>query len=308
MTVGSETIILHHYDASPFSQKVRSFLGLKRCDWRSVITPNMMPKPDLMPLTGGYRRAPVMQIGADVYCDSQMALSEIERRMPNPRGVVGPVFPLNLWSDRLFFQATVAIIFGRIGDRLDPAFIADREKLSGRPFDTKAMAGADLSMRGQWRASAAWIEEALQTTGPFLAGSEPTLIDICAHMNFWFLSGVYPKVADELLAGLDRVQTWRQAVAAIGEGGRTELLGAEALDVARRSEPAAPPATEDHDPLKPLIGSKASVSADDYGRDPIEGVLLAATRDQVVIGQTTKDLGRLNLHFPRVGFIVTPLN
>ena len=31
-----------------------------------------MPRPDLMPMTGGYRRTPVMQIGADIYCDTQM--------------------------------------------------------------------------------------------------------------------------------------------------------------------------------------------------------------------------------------------
>ena len=59
-------ILLHHYDNSPFSEKIRLALGLKRLAWRSVIQPNMMPKPHLVPLTGGYRRIPVLQIGADV--------------------------------------------------------------------------------------------------------------------------------------------------------------------------------------------------------------------------------------------------
>ena len=48
-------IILHHYAVSPFAEKLRIALGLKRAAWLSVDIPSVMPKPDLMPLTGGYR-------------------------------------------------------------------------------------------------------------------------------------------------------------------------------------------------------------------------------------------------------------
>ena len=64
-------IILHHFDQSPFSEKIRLIFGLKSIAWRSVRISRIMPRPDLMPLTGGYRRTPVMQIGADIYCDTQ---------------------------------------------------------------------------------------------------------------------------------------------------------------------------------------------------------------------------------------------
>ena len=104
-------IILHHYDTSPFSEKVRLMLGIKGLAWRSVIQPVIMPKPDLIPLTGGYRRIPVMQIGADIYCDSQVILAEIERRHPTPPVVRGADWAVNLWADRLWFQATVVVIF-----------------------------------------------------------------------------------------------------------------------------------------------------------------------------------------------------
>ena len=71
-------LILHHYPQSPVSEKVRVVLGLKGLSWRSVEIPRLPPKPDLMPLTGGYRMTPVMQLGADVYCDSQCIIREIE--------------------------------------------------------------------------------------------------------------------------------------------------------------------------------------------------------------------------------------
>ena len=72
--------ILHHYDTSPFSEKVRLLFGLRDLAWKSVIQPTIMPKPELTPLTGGYRRIPVLQIGADVYCDSQVILAEVAAR------------------------------------------------------------------------------------------------------------------------------------------------------------------------------------------------------------------------------------
>ena len=56
-------LVLHHYPLSPYSEKIRAIFGLKGLAWKSVITPVQMPKPDLLALTGGYRKAPVLQIG-----------------------------------------------------------------------------------------------------------------------------------------------------------------------------------------------------------------------------------------------------
>ncbi len=62
-------IILHHYAGSLFSEKIRLLLGYLKLPWKSVVTAPIMPRPLLMPLTGGYRRTPNMQQGADVWCD-----------------------------------------------------------------------------------------------------------------------------------------------------------------------------------------------------------------------------------------------
>jgi glutathione S-transferase len=298
-------IILHHYDASPFSEKVRLMFGLKAMAWRSVIQPTIMPKPDLIPLTGGYRRIPVLQIGADVYCDTQVILAEIERRSQGAGDAAGPGFAVNFWADRLFFQATVPIIFGQLGDKVPRAFIEDREKLSGRPFDVAAMQAAALPMRVQFRAQAAWIDEALANSD-FLAGKTAGLADLAAYMNIWFLAGAVPDVAETLLAGLGRVQAWRKRVAAIGHGQRQEMTTAEALAVARAAEPAAYGDHDAHDPLGLSPGASVKVMADDYGRDPIAGTLVAANPGRVVIAREDPGLGRLQVHFPRAGYVVLP--
>lgn len=307
MAASDDEIILHHYDASPFSEKIRLMLGLKGLAWRSVRTPNMLPKPDLVPLTGGYRRAPVMQIGADIFCDSQVILAEIERRSPEPPAVIGPAFAINLWADRLFFQPSVAVIFGQIGDTVPKAFVEDREKLAGAAFNLAGMKAAAVPMRGQWRAHASWIEQALASQdSPFLTGERPSLADISAYMNIWFLVGALPDVATTLLSGLDRVNAWRARVAAIGHGRRSEFTGAGALEVARTSEPGPAPAHDDADPVGLGPGAAVVVMADDYGRDPIPGRLVAANRERVTIARDEVSLGRLNLHFPRAGFMVAP--
>jgi glutathione S-transferase len=277
--------------------------GIKQLAWKSVIQPVIMPKPELVPLTGGYRRIPVLQIGADIYCDTQVILAEIEARAPEPQLVRGGGWGVNFWADRLFFQATVAVVFAVIGDQVDKEFVADREKLSGRPFNTAAMKAAAVPMKAQWRAHAAWIEDGLRVAD-FLGGSTPSLSDIAAYMNVWWLSVAAPAQADELLAGFPRVTAWRERMRATGHGQRSEMTGAEALKVARDSQPAPAPAHDSADPLGFSPGELVSVSADDYGRDPIAGHLVALTPKRVVIARDTDDLGRLHVHFPRIGYLI----
>ncbi len=302
----ADGLILHHYDNSPFSEKVRLMFGLKGLAWRSVIQPTIMPKPDLTALTGGYRRIPVMQAGADIFCDTQVILAEIERRAPSPAAATPMAYAVNLWADRLFFATTVPIIFGELGDNVPAEFIADREKLSGQAFNPAAMKAAAGVMRGQWRGQAAWIEDSLAAAGAgFLFGARPSLADISAYMNFWFLSGFTPAIAAELLARFDRIEGWRVRVAAIGHGQRSEMSPAEALQIAAAAEPGMFIRHDAEEPLGLEIGAPITVSADDYGRDPIAGTLIAANRDRVVLERLDDALGRLHVHFPRVGYIVT---
>jgi len=105
-------IILHHYPGSPFAEKARCLLGYKQLAWHSVEIPLVMPKPDLVALTGGYRRTPVLQIGADIYCDTALIAEVLERIAPLPSLFPEPVGGLSRilaqWADGPLFQAAVA--------------------------------------------------------------------------------------------------------------------------------------------------------------------------------------------------------
>ena len=106
-------LILHHFATSPFSEKVRIAFGIKQLTWKSVQIPSIMPKPDLMPLTGGYRRTPVLQIGADIYCDTQLIMLELEKRAPQPPllppGQAGEARAIAMWVDRNIFWSSAVV-------------------------------------------------------------------------------------------------------------------------------------------------------------------------------------------------------
>ena len=169
-------IILHHFEQSPFSEKIRIVFGLKNIEWSSVLISRIMPRPDLMPMTGGYRRTPVMQIGADIYCDTQCILRELELRFPEPTlmgsGYQGLAPASAMWTDRSFFQNTVNLVFGSLADKVPQDFIADREQLRGAKFDVAAMKAAIPQMRDQFRAHVAWIEAQLGDGRSWMGGDQ----------------------------------------------------------------------------------------------------------------------------------------
>ncbi|HEY5336845.1 MAG TPA: glutathione S-transferase family protein [Rhizomicrobium sp.] len=302
-------IIFHHYSTSPFSEKVRLAFGIKGLEWRSVEIPNMMPKPDLLPLTGGYRKTPVMQIGADIFCDTQIILRELERRFPTPSlfpNGKGLPYGLAFWTDRLFFMPTVGVVFGEIGDMIPEAFKEDRAKMSGTAFSTDAMKAAAPFARDQYRANAAFLESQLADGRTFMWGDSATAADIHCHMNIWFAKSFVPQAADPLLKEFPKVEAWYARMNAIGHGKRKEMDSKEAIAIAKAAQSDAKPAVDPFDPrgLKP--GDKVKVSADDYGRDAVAGEIVFSNAHEIAIRRHDDQVGDVVVHFPRAGFVVVP--
>jgi glutathione S-transferase len=305
--MASHEIIFHHYPASPFSEKVRVAFGIKKLDWRSVEIPNMMPKPDLMPLTGGYRKTPVMQIGADIFCDTQIILRELERRFPEPS--IFPVknglaYALAFWSDRLFFMPSVAVVFGEIGDMVPEAFRQDRAKMSGGTFSTEALKAAAPLARDQWRAHADFVAETLEDGRAFVGGAKPGAGDIHAYMNFWWIKGAIPHVAASLMKEYPGIDAWVARVAALGHGRPAPMDSKEALAIAKAATSDAQPATDPFDPRGLKAGDRVTVAADDYGRDAVAGEIVFSNAHEIAIRRRDDAVGDVAVHFPRAGFTV----
>jgi glutathione S-transferase len=301
-------IILHHFEESPFSEKVRLVFGLKNIAWASVRISRIMPRPDLMPMTGGYRRTPVLQIGADIYCDTQVILRELERRFPAPTlfpaGYEGVASATAMWTDRTFFQSTVNLVFGTLADKVPPDFIADREKLRGAKFDVAAMASAIPQMRDQFRAHVQWIEAQLADGRNWMGGDRASLCDINAYMNIWYLRGSLPGEVDRLLAEFAATRAWETRMRAVGHGPRSEMTTAAALDIAAGATPQTAVLPDPNDPNGRKPGDRVEVMPDDYGRIKVSGEIVALSSHHIAVRRHDPRAGEVVVHFPRAGFLV----
>jgi glutathione S-transferase len=299
-------LILHHYDTSPFSEKIRKLFAHKRLEWRAVEQPTIMPKPHLVPLTGGYRRIPVLQIGADVYCDTQLIARVLERLHPEPTiypgASEGTCHALNLWADRLLFLPVVAVVFAEIGQLVPPAFIEDRSKMMpGRDFAELPRQAPHA--REQVRALLATLEAQLADGRPWLLGRDFSLADAACYHPIWF-TRVAPAAA-RLVAEFPRLGAWTERVAALGNGTPEPLAPEAALAIARESRPASPGAVDPGEPNALAAGTVVSVTPDDYGFDPVSGELVSSSVHEIAVRRVEPALGEVVVHFPRVGFRVS---
>jgi glutathione S-transferase len=302
-------IILHHYDASPFTQKALRMLGLKKLEWQSVETPMMLPKPDLVCLTGGYRGTPVMQIGADIYIDSQCIARELERRHPEPTffpaADTGLAYALVKWSDE-FFQAGLKMALALLGPDWPEAFRADRQALFAH-LDFDEMDKETGHAMAQLCASAALLNAQLADGRSFLGGDHPGLADIQAFSVPWFTRAAMP-ISEQLLRDFEHLPAWEARVAELGEGERQPIDVAEAHRVARESEPNLTSEVGENEPQGLEAGMPVRVMPDDFSlRGAVEGELLRASALGIAIHRSTDDFGDLVIHFPRLGYRIEPL-
>ena len=304
-------LILHHYWTSPFSEKVRLILGHKKLAWRSVIVPTILPKPDVVALTGGYRRTPFMQIGADVYCDSELMCRVIDALQPEP-----PLYPetsaglgkiVAQWADSALFWAAVpytmqpagiAHIFAGAAPEMVKAFGADRAAMS--PHVRRAGL-ADLAAQLQTYLSR--VESLLADGRPFLLGALPCLADFSVAQSVWFIRRAPPVAI--LLDAFPRLRPWYERVQELGAQPKPEKLSAvEAIAICAAARTHAPAVVEPTLAHGLKQGDEVTVTPTDYAHDSVVGRLMGLTSGEVVVARDDARAGRVHVHFPRIGFQV----
>ena len=300
-------IILHHFDISPFAEKVRLALGLKNLAWQSVQIPLVMPKPNLTALTGGYRKTPVMQIGADIYCDSQCIAAELERCIPAPSlfpdGSRGLSLALSAWSDVAFFRPGASLSMGTNAE-LPEDILEDRRQFFTF-MDLDDIASQLPHFNSQFRAHLQLVQDSLADGRQFLLAGTPGWADILAYFPLWMCRANIAN-ASLLVESLEDVLAWEKRMMAIGHGERTELSAQEALQIAANSQPDTT-ANILADALPRLqAGQPVHVTPDDYGKVTVSGELCTLTHSEIRILRKHPDLGDIMVHFPRLGYIVEP--
>src|SRR5258708_1512419 len=292
---------------SPFSEKIRLVLGYKKLAWKSVIIPRVMPKPDMVALTGGYRRTPILQIGADIYCDTALICDVLEHRQPSPslypHGGTGAVRIVAQWADSTLFWAAMGYSFSPTGaayifqgdaPEVAKAFAEDRAIMRGgasrmHPGD------ATSAYKSHLRRIASMVDN-----HPFLMGRQPSLADFPCSPPLWFTKRIPP------LAGIfdatPSLSAWLGRMAAFGQGGMEQFDALGAIAVAAQSKPAGVEKDVFQDDHGIALGSRVTITAESFGLEPTEGELIAATRTRYSLRRGDARAGTVHVHFPRVGY------
>ncbi|MGO9930909.1 MAG: glutathione S-transferase family protein [Steroidobacteraceae bacterium] len=306
MTDSARQLILHHYPMSPFAEKIRLILGFKGLRWSSVIIPNIMPKPDVIALTGGYRKTPILQIGADIYCDTALIADVLEAQAREPAlypgAVAGASRILAQWADSTLFWTMIPYT-------MQPAGLA--HMFSGVPPAAQKAFGED---RNAFRANMprmrlpeamgafpVYLERLEQMLGKqaFFFGTAASIADFSIYHNLWFVKRGGPVAG--ILESFPALNAWWERMSAFGHGIEESLDSGAAISIAHNGAAEGSPGLV-VDTHGIAIGEKVVVAATDTGTDPIEGALYAATKDQIAITREDTRAGRVVVHFPRLGF------
>ena len=294
-------IILHHYENSPFGQAMRLALGLKGLAWKSVEQPDICPKPDLSALTGGYERIPVLQVGSDIYCDTAVivdALEEIKPEpslYPEPLGFAGRM--IALWSSGPWFMPAVGTALGTDPSIVSDEFWEDRAKRFG--MNREKFLPMVPHLVGQFNSGAELVAEALSDGRDYIGGEQPGHADLMLYMNIRFVGFAGRKPSD---FG-SQVAAWFNRIDAIGYGDFEEWTTKQAIAHARELVPFGDYEVETGHGFS--AGDAVSIKTESPDRATVNGTLLGLNNRQITIERTDDTAGKLHVHFPRLGQILT---
>lgn len=300
--------ILHHYWPSPFAHKVRIALNMIGASWTSVEIPRVPPKPLLMPMTAGYRRTPVMQIGADIHCDTQniaRALGEAgyeDRLFPDSSR--GTVMALSNWIDQALVELAIRTVITTAIGTAPPEFIKDRGDLYFGPNWNEAKLKADLpAVILQLSAQLDHAEAALSGK-TFLMGDAPSWADVGLAFLAWLLRGRWDGGA-ALLTRYPSIERVEAALASNASDHDPTITAEDALAIAREAAPASP--TGIHHPASELIvGQKMVIRHKTQSSDPdITGRLRYLDLTRVSIDHESVETGSVAVHLPVAGYSIT---
>ncbi len=300
-------IIFHQYAMSPFSEKIRKIFALKNVEYREVDQPAWMPKPHLTPMTGGYRRIPVLQIGADIYCDSTLIARTIDRHHPTPSihpgGNVVAAEGAAMWADKTLFFSTVSLVFTAMAEVIPPVLFEDRRKMFPQ-MNLDVLRLAVPGSRGALQSACAMLDASLAKHSHVL-GDEFSVADAAVYHTLWFVRS--DPTSAQMIYGRPNLGAWFSRIEAMGSGRPVAMTGDEAMAVARDSEPMDVGDFLADDASGLTAGTRVGICSDDLPTDVFVGKLVALREHEMVIEREDPEVGRVAVHFPRACYQVRPV-
>lgn len=303
-------LILHHYPASPFSEKIRLVMGFKGLTWRSVTIPAIMPKPNVIALTGGHRRTPILQIGADVYCDTALICLVLETVAPSPSlypfGDTLELEAMSRFAEHVMvgIRSPISAMSNEDLGRFFPD--ADAKWLEAYRSDRMAMrkcGGGSQAIHNAMRAYLVPRHEAQFRDGRlFLLGNSPCVADFAVYHTYWVIAQI--SVLSEELGQFPSVLKWVARMRAFGHGDCKEISSMEAIEVAKASVPEAMANATAFETSSIALGDIVDVLPADGGSDTVSGELVDCSVDRIAVRRVDAQAGVVIVHFPRTKYRV----
>ncbi len=307
--------ILHHYWGSPYAEKIRLLFGYKNIEWRSCEIPVTPPRPNLARVLGGFRRTPVLQLGADFICDTRLIAEVIDDITSEPTLKPSRNYALSqmvsYWAEPRVFALVGPVRFRNVED-VDGVFdgkvtleqfSTDRMPFMHPVYDASRFGKLNASSWDHLRRYMETLETFFAEGHSFIGGDRPAFGDFSAYHNVWWLR--IPPAQTEFLARFPAIARWADRVAAFGHGVFESIgdEGAAAAAIAALSANDSLRLSWDEQPDR-RMNRHVDIVADDYGRDPIDGRVVAMTDRHLTIERNAEGIGKVRVHFPRVGYEV----
>jgi glutathione S-transferase len=304
----NKVLILHHYEMSPFSEKVRAMFGYCNLEWQSVLTSAMPPRSFLLPLAGGYRRIPVAQIGADIFCDTRIISAEVSILTQRPEFAMASLSD----DEQTYIEYLDGDTFSAAFSAIPPLTLMSSLLRRMSPLNVLALIRDRLSMSegGNLRRPSAKkaftiIQKHMQdldqrmSNAQYLQGDRPALADFAAFHSLWFY---FAMTRTRPPSELCNFAAWYGRIVGFGHGKRKEISPESALDVAKQALPRAIPVSMRQDEK---VGRRVQISPSDYGLIAVEGMLVGADSERLILARQSEDLAEVNVHFPRHGYTLS---
>jgi glutathione S-transferase len=270
-----------------------------------------MPKPDVVALTGGYRKTPILQIGRDVYCDTALICDVLEHLKPSPAlypaEQKGLARVLAQWADTFLFWASMAYnfqpkgaaaVFADAAPEAAQAFGADRAAMRGgmaRQFPGDAAAAYKSYLRR--------LADMLDSQD-YLLGESPSIADFAAYHPLWFTRTQVPVLAD-ILSSTPAVLAWMDRIQAFGHGIIEKFSSGDAIALcAASTQGFALHDSRFQDEHGIPLGSQVTIAAESFGTETTQGELVGASRTRYTLQRQDARAGTVLVHFPRIGYVL----
>jgi glutathione S-transferase len=261
-------------------------------------------------LTGGYRKTPLLQIGADIYCDTALIADVLERLAPSP--TLYPAESEGLariqaqWADSTLFWTVIPYCFqpagaqslvGNLSPEQGKAFLADRAA-----FRANLPRMRPPEATGALRLYLQQLDAQLADGRPWLLGKAPSIADFSVYHGLWFIQ--LAQAVAGILAPHTHLMAWMKRIQAMGNGTSDTMESGDAVKLAAASTPV-PTEGEDFLDLHGFKrGERVTIAPTDYGIEPVEGELALSRPNELAVRRVDARAGEVVVHFPRIGFEV----